>query len=113
MVKVSDNNIKFLIGEKSLENLAYEIRLAGCDKPMLVCDDMARRLGYKSILLKAFDGTDTDINYIDHSIGDIATTNDCEKIVYQKRERLLDFAWQKSRDERGQNKQNYAMRRRI
>lgn len=81
MVKVSDNNIKFLIGEKSLENLAYEIRLAGCDKPMLVCDDMARRLGYKSILLKSFDGTDTDINYIDHTIGDIATTNDCERIV--------------------------------
>mgnify|MGYP003289638029 CR=1 FL=1 len=81
MVKISDNNIKFIIGEKSLENLAYEIRLEGCDKPMLVCDDMARRLGYKSILLKAFDGTDTDINYIDHSIGDIATTNDCERIV--------------------------------
>ncbi|MGN0797809.1 MAG: iron-containing alcohol dehydrogenase [Christensenellales bacterium] len=81
MVKISDNNIKFVIGERSLENLAYEIRLAGCDKPMLVCDDMARRLGYKSILLKAFDGTDTDINYIDHSIGDIATTNDCERIV--------------------------------
>ena len=55
MVKISDNNIKFIIGEKSLENLAYEIRLEGCDKPMLVCDDMARRLGYKSILLKAFE----------------------------------------------------------
>ncbi|MGN0770986.1 MAG: iron-containing alcohol dehydrogenase [Christensenellales bacterium] len=81
MAKISDNNIKFIIGEKSLENLAYEIKLAGCDRPMLVCDDMARRLGYKSILLKAFDGTDVNINYIDHLIGDVATSDDCERLV--------------------------------
>ena len=82
-VKTVDNNIKFVVGERALENIAYEISTAGCMRPMLVCDDMSNRVGLKRTLLKAFDGSDMDIAYIDQKIGDIPTTEDVERIVRQ------------------------------
>ena len=50
-----ENDVKFLIGDTALENLMFELRLNGCKTPMLVCDDMANRLGYKRELFRAVD----------------------------------------------------------
>ena len=81
MSKIVDNSIKFIVGERALENLPYEIKLAGCSKPMLMCDDMSNRLGLKKSLLKAFDGSDMDIEFIDQKVGDVATCDDVERII--------------------------------
>lgn len=76
-----ENDVKFLIGDTALENLMFELRLNGCKTPMLVCDDMANRLGYKRELFRAVDGSDCDLAYIDQKIADIATIDDVERIA--------------------------------
>ncbi len=81
MSKIVDNSVKFIVGERALENLPYEIKLAGCSKPMLVCDDMSYRLGLKKSVLKAFDGSGMDIEFIDQKVGDVATCDDVERII--------------------------------
>lgn len=75
------SDVKFLAGERALENLVFELRLRGCKSPMLVCDDMCYRLGNKKELFKAFDGGNLDIACIDQKTGDLATSADVERIV--------------------------------
>lgn len=74
-------DVKFLAGDRSLENLVFELRLRGCKSPMLVCDDMCYRLGNKKELLRSFDGGNLDVACIDKKTGDLATRSDAERIV--------------------------------
>ncbi|MEG1535869.1 MAG: hypothetical protein RR416_02735, partial [Clostridia bacterium] len=72
MINAISNNIQFLVGDKALCNLAYKINSFGCNRPMLICDDMTYRLGQKKILLHSFDATGLNIAVVDQLIGNIA-----------------------------------------
>lgn len=76
-----ENDVKFLFGDQALENLMYELYIRGIKSPMFVCDDMARRLGYKRELFRAVDGNGCDIACIDQRVEDIASVQDVERIV--------------------------------
>ncbi|MEG1394515.1 MAG: iron-containing alcohol dehydrogenase [Clostridia bacterium] len=81
MINAISNNIQFLVGDKALCNLAYKINSFGCNRPMLICDDMTYRLGQKKILLHSFDATGLNIAVVDQLIGNIATVADVERIL--------------------------------
>ena len=80
-----DNTIKLLVGTGIINNLPYSLSLRNCEKVMIVCDEIAYRLGYVDIVKTAFDNSSIEITYTYKKIGDVALDKDAEEIARQYR----------------------------
>ncbi len=74
------NDTKLMVGESALENIAYEIRYCGCKRPLLVTDEICKRLGYLKTFLRAFDNEDIVFSSVFDSVKPDADTETCEKL---------------------------------
>ena len=76
-----DNTIKLLVGTDVINDLPYNLSLKNCEKVMIVCDEIAFRLGYVDMVKNVFTTSPIDIVYIYKKIGDVATDKDVEEIA--------------------------------
>ncbi len=76
-----DNSIKLLVGANVINDLPYHLSLKNCEKVMIVCDEIAYRLGYVDMVKNVFQASPIDIVYTYKKIGDIATDKDVEEIA--------------------------------
>ena len=76
-----DNTIKLLVGTNIINNLPYSLSLRNCEKAMIVCDEIAYRLGYVDYVKTAFENSSVEIVYTYKNIGDIALDKDAESIA--------------------------------
>ena len=74
------NDTKLMVGENALENIAYEIRYCGCKRPLLVTDEICKRLGYLKTFLRSFDNEDIVFSSVFDSVNAEAAVETCEKI---------------------------------
>lgn len=75
-----ESDIKFLTGDKALRKSINEINNIGCRRIMLICDDITERVGQLSDMLHQFN---KELNIVSSykRVGEIATVNDCEKVL--------------------------------
>lgn len=76
-----ENTIKLLVGTNIMNNLPYSLSLRNCEKAMIVCDEIAYRLGYVDYVKTAFDNSAVEIVYTYNKIGDVALDKDVESIA--------------------------------
>ena len=76
-----DNTIKLLVGNNIMNNLPYSLSLRNCEHVMIVCDEIAYRLGYVDYVKTAFENSSIEIVYTYNKVGDIALDKDAESIA--------------------------------
>lgn len=80
---VFENSIKFLSGDKAVYNLPYELSQFGCMRPMVICDELAFRLGPYDYVKSALDAADVKIAKTFYKVDNIATSSVCHDVVNQ------------------------------
>ena len=75
-----NNDTKIMSGENALENIGYEIRRCGCRHPMLITDEICKRLGYLKTFLRAFDNGDIAFGTVFDGVLADADGETCEKL---------------------------------
>ena len=76
-----ENNIKIISGKSAVSNLPFELSQAGCDRPMLICDESSYRVGFFDEIKRSLNIADIEISTTFYKIADIATDEVCERIV--------------------------------
>ena len=76
-----DSTIKLLVGETVTSNLPYTLSLRNVEKVMIVCDEIAFRLGYVDMVKTAFQNTQINIAFVYKKVGDVPLDKDVEEIA--------------------------------
>ena len=78
---VFDNSIKILSGITAIANLPFELSQAGCDRPMVICDESSFRVGFHDQIKQSLSIGDIQITTTFYKIAEIAKDDVCEKII--------------------------------
>ena len=66
-----ENNIKIISGKSAVSNLPFELSQAGCDRPMLICDESSYRVGFFDEIKRSLNIADIEISTTFYKIADI------------------------------------------
>ena len=91
MIFTFSNTAKFLVGNRALDNLPYELKINNLKKPLIVSDDISFRLDNVDLVKRALRLNEDIVEPVVYrKIVNVATTEKCEDIARLYRKNSCD-----------------------
>lgn len=91
MIFTFSNTAKFLVGNRALDNLPYELKINNLKKPLIVSDDISFRLDNVDLVKRALKLNEDVVEPVVYrKIVNVATTEKCEDIARLYRKNSCD-----------------------